>query len=77
MPQVSDAIQETLTYDKIKIKLASPDKIREWSRGEVKKPETAEFLTLLREQTERLTQMTRTLLEMSNLRHVPATWRKL
>ena len=33
-------------------------------------PETAEFLTLLREQTERLTQMTRTLLEMSNLRHV-------
>ena len=30
-------------------------------------PETAEFLTLLREQTERLTQMTRTLLEMSNL----------
>ena len=34
------------------------------------RPETAEFLTLLREQTERLTQMTRTLLEMSNLRHV-------
>ena len=33
-------------------------------------PETAEFLKLLREQTERLTQMTRTLLEMSNLRHV-------
>ena len=33
-------------------------------------PETAEFLTLLREQTERLTQMTRTLLEMSNLRQV-------
>ena len=34
------------------------------------RPETAEFLTLLREQTERLTQMTRTLLEMSNLRQV-------
>ena len=33
-------------------------------------PETAEFLVLLREQTERLTQMTRTLLEMSNLRQV-------
>ena len=31
------------------------------------RPETAEFLTLLREQTERLTQMTKTLLEMSNL----------
>ena len=34
------------------------------------RPETAEFLTLLREQTERLIQMTRTLLEMSNLRQV-------
>ena len=34
------------------------------------RPETAEFLTLLREQTERLTQMTRTLLEMSNLQQV-------
>ena len=32
--------------------------------------ETAEFLTLLREQTERLTQMTKTLLEMSNLQQV-------
>ena len=34
------------------------------------RPETTEFLTLLREQTERLIQMTRTLLEMSNLRQV-------
>ena len=34
------------------------------------RPETAEFLTLLREQTERLIRMTRTLLEMSNLRQV-------
>ena len=34
------------------------------------RPETAEFLTLLREQTERLIQLTRTLLEMSNLRQV-------
>ena len=33
-------------------------------------PQTAEFLTLLREQTEKLTQMTRTLLEMSNLQQV-------
>ena len=33
-------------------------------------PETAKFLTLLREQTERLTQMTKTLLEMSNLQQV-------
>ena len=34
------------------------------------RPETAEFLTLLREQTERLIQMTKTLLEMSNLQQV-------
>ena len=34
------------------------------------RPETAEFLVLLREQTERLTRMTKTLLEMSNLRQV-------
>ena len=34
------------------------------------RPETAEFLTLLREQTERLTRLTKTLLEMSNLRQV-------
>ena len=33
-------------------------------------PEIAEFLALLREQTERLTRLTKTLLEMSNLRQV-------
>ena len=33
-------------------------------------PETAEFLSLLREQTERLTRLTKALLEMSNLRQV-------
>ena len=36
-------------------------------------PETADFLRLLREQTERMTQMTRTLLEMSGLQAVPCT----
>ena len=34
-------------------------------------PETADFLCLLREQTERMSQMTKTLLEMSELRTVP------
>ena len=29
-----------ISFDAIKIGLASPEKIREWSRGEVKKPET-------------------------------------
>ncbi len=46
MLQASDVTQETLTYDKIKIRLASPNKIREWSRGEVKKPETINYRTL-------------------------------
>ena len=33
-------------FDAIKIGLASPEKIREWSRGEVKKPETINYRTL-------------------------------
>ena len=38
---------EVLTnFDSIKISLASPDKIREWSHGEVKKPETINYRTL-------------------------------
>ncbi|MDD6878293.1 MAG: DNA-directed RNA polymerase subunit beta', partial [Clostridiaceae bacterium] len=34
------------TFESIKIGLASPDKIREWSYGEVKKPETINYRTL-------------------------------
>ena len=37
---------QPMTFDAIKIGLASPDKIREWSRGEVKKPETINYRTL-------------------------------
>jgi len=33
-------------FDSIRIGLASPEKIREWSRGEVKKPETINYRTL-------------------------------
>ncbi len=33
-------------FDSIQIGLASPEKIREWSRGEVKKPETINYRTL-------------------------------
>ncbi len=35
-----------LNFEAIKIKLASPEKIREWSCGEVKKPETINYRTL-------------------------------
>ncbi len=38
--------KQNITYDAIKIGLASPEKIREWSRGEVKKPETINYRTL-------------------------------
>jgi DNA-directed RNA polymerase subunit beta' len=34
------------TFDSIKIGLASPEKIRQWSKGEVKKPETINYRTL-------------------------------
>ena len=33
-------------FESIRIGLASPDKIRQWSRGEVKKPETINYRTL-------------------------------
>ena len=37
---------ESIQFDSIKIGLASPEKIREWSKGEVKKPETINYRTL-------------------------------
>ncbi len=46
---MSDMKQEAyqpMTFDAIKIGLASPEKIREWSRGEVTKPETINYRTL-------------------------------
>ena len=46
MPETTNETYQPMTFDKIKIGLASPDKIREWSRGEVKKPETINYRTL-------------------------------
>ncbi len=45
MPDIKDNY-EPLTFDAIKIGLASPEKILEWSHGEVKKPETINYRTL-------------------------------
>ena len=39
-------VYQPMTFDAIKIGLASPEKIREWSHGEVKKPETINYRTL-------------------------------
>ena len=40
-----DLETKELKFDAIKISLASPEKIRQWSRGEVKKPETINYRT--------------------------------
>ncbi len=45
MPEIKENVQP-MTFDAIKIGLASPEKILEWSFGEVKKPETINYRTL-------------------------------
>jgi DNA-directed RNA polymerase subunit beta' len=39
-------VREIQDFDNIMIKLASPDQVRAWSYGEVKKPETINYRTL-------------------------------
>ena len=39
-------MEELETFNKLKIGIASDEKIREWSKGEVKKPETINYRTL-------------------------------
>ncbi len=39
-------MQDLENFDRLSIGLASPEKIREWSKGEVKKPETINYRTL-------------------------------
>ncbi len=47
MPETTNnEVYQPMTFDAIKIGLASPEKIRDWSRGEVKKPETINYRTL-------------------------------
>ena len=46
MPQNANETYEPLTFDAIRIGLASPERILEWSHGEVKKPETINYRTL-------------------------------
>ena len=42
----NETAYQPMTFDAIKIGLASPEKIREWSYGEVMKPETINYRTL-------------------------------
>jgi DNA-directed RNA polymerase subunit beta' len=37
--------KDPLSFSAIRISLASPEKIRQWSHGEVKKPETINYRT--------------------------------
>lgn len=46
MSEIKNESYQPMTFDAIKIGLASPEKIREWSRGEVLKPETINYRTL-------------------------------
>ena len=46
MSDVKKEIYEPISFDSIKIGLASPEKILEWSKGEVTKPETINYRTL-------------------------------
>ena len=47
MPETnSKEVGTNIAFDGIRIGLASPEKILEWSRGEVKKPETINYRTL-------------------------------
>ncbi|MCD8332851.1 MAG: DNA-directed RNA polymerase subunit beta' [Clostridiales bacterium] len=47
MPETNNnQANQVVAFDAIRIKLASPEKILEWSHGEVKKPETINYRTL-------------------------------
>ncbi|MBQ5375599.1 MAG: DNA-directed RNA polymerase subunit beta', partial [Lachnospiraceae bacterium] len=46
MSETKQEIYQPMTFDAIRIGLASPEKIREWSHGEVTKPETINYRTL-------------------------------
>ena len=42
---IFNPVQAVPTFDRIRIALASPEKIRSWSFGEIKKPETINYRT--------------------------------
>ena len=46
MSETNNEAYQPMTFDAMKIGLASPEKIRDWSRGEVTKPETINYRTL-------------------------------
>jgi DNA-directed RNA polymerase subunit beta' len=45
VPNIFSPVQKPETFDEIRISIASPDQIRSWSFGEIKKPETINYRT--------------------------------
>jgi DNA-directed RNA polymerase subunit beta' len=45
LTNLANPIQKPETFDQIQIGLASPERIRSWSFGEIKKPETINYRT--------------------------------
>ena len=63
-------------FDAIKIGMASPEKIRSWSFGEVKKPETINYRTF--KPSRKFAVIGVSMIEPSGLAikpRIPATWR--
>ena len=56
MPENMNETNQAMLFDAIQIGLASPEKIRDWSYGEVKKPETINYRTLKPEKDFRTTE---------------------
>ena len=46
MSEMNKEVQQPISFDAIKIGLASPEQILKWSKGEVTKPETINYRTL-------------------------------
>ena len=59
-------------FEALKIGIASPEKIREWSYGEVKKPETINYRTLRPEEMDFSVKKYSDLQKISNV-HVEST----
>ena len=45
LTKVFGPVGPTQSFDQIKISIASPERIRSWSYGEIKKPETINYRT--------------------------------
>ena len=66
--KVETVEENNIDFESIKIGLASPDQIREWSYGEVKKPETINYRTLKPELSAKGTRISHSRIRTGNAR---------